>query len=140
MQYLVQGIIGFVIGVMANMAKRILVCDDAQLTRKTLRNILESNGYEVVGEAVNGKDAIFKYQELRPDFVFMDIVMPEMDGIEAVGKIVDLDPGAVVVMCSSLAQQKKVVSAIRAGAKDFIVKPFTRDRVLESIVKNTIKA
>lgn len=121
------------------MLKRVLVCDDAQLTRKTLRNILESNDYEVVGEAVNGKDAILKYTQLKPDFVFMDIVMPEMDGIEAVKKIVEIDPGAIIIMCSSLAQQKKVVSAIRAGAVDFIVKPFTRDRVLESIVKNSIK-
>lgn len=120
------------------MPKKILVCDDAQLTRKTLRTILESNDYIVVGEAANGKEAVKKYKELQPDLVFMDIVMPEMDGIEAVEKIMELDDKAVIIMCSSLAQQKKVVCAVRAGAKDFIVKPFTPQRVLESIQKNVI--
>ena len=118
------------------MPGKVLVCDDAQLTRRTLRNILEDAGYEVVGEAVNGEDAIHKYKECRPDIVFMDIVMPELDGIEAVKRIIEMDSQAVIIMCSSLAQQKKVVTAIRAGAKDFIVKPFTRERVLDSIEKN----
>lgn len=121
------------------MPKRVLICDDAQLTRRTLRNILESNSFEVVGEAVNGKDAVKKYNELRPDLVFMDIVMPELDGIEAVEQIMEINPDALIIMCSSLAQQKKVVSAVRAGAKDFIVKPFTPERVLDSIQKNAIE-
>ncbi|HPF29256.1 MAG TPA: response regulator [Lachnospiraceae bacterium] len=120
------------------MPKKILICDDAQLTRKTLRNILEENGYVVIGEAVNGKEAVAKFKELQPDLTFMDIVMPEMDGIEAVNKIMEVDSNALVIMCSSLAQQKKVVCAIRAGAKDFIVKPFTPERVLDSIRKNLI--
>ena len=118
------------------MPKKILVCDDAQLTRRTLKNILENDGYLVVGEAVNGKDAVKKYKDLRPDLVFMDIVMPELDGIEAVKQIIAEDPEAMIIMCSSLAQQNKVVSAIKAGAKDFIVKPFTPERVLDSITKN----
>lgn len=118
------------------MPKKILLCDDAQLTRRTLKSILESNDYIVVGEAMNGSQAIAKYKELRPDIVFMDIVMPEKDGISAVEEIVKYDPEAMIIMCSSLAQQKKVVSAIKAGAKDFIVKPFTPERVLDSITKN----
>lgn len=118
------------------MPKKILVCDDAQLTRRTLRNILETNGYEVVGEAVNGNESVKKYKELKPDIVFMDIVMPELDGIEAVKKIMDIDPDAFIIMCSSLAQEKKVVNAVKAGARDFIVKPFTPERVLDSITKN----
>ncbi len=120
------------------MPKKILIVDDAQLTRKTLRNILETDGYLVVGEAINGKDAVKKYKELRPDLVFMDIVMPELDGIEAVKQIMELDSSAMVIMCSSLAQQNKVVDAVKAGARDFIVKPFTSERVLESIKKNII--
>lgn len=120
------------------MPQKVLVCDDAQLTRKTLKGILESNGYEVVGEAMNGKEAVVKYKDLRPDIVFMDIVMPEMDGIEAVSQIMGVDENAVIIMCSSLAQQNKVVSAIKAGARDFIVKPFTQDRVLEAISKNLV--
>ena len=117
-----------------------MVCDDAQLTRKTLRTILEGNGFIVVGEAGTGKEAISKYKELKPDIVFMDIVMPVLDGIAAVGEIMKYDPNAMIIMCSSLAQQKKVVSAIRAGAKDFIVKPFTPERVIESIKKNVLQA
>lgn len=115
------------------MPKKILVCDDANLTRRTLKNILESNDYQVVGEAVNGKDAVKKYKELMPDVVFMDIVMPEMDGIEAVRQIMSIDSNAIIIMCSSLAQEKKVVTAVKAGARDFIVKPFTPDRVLEAM-------
>lgn len=115
------------------MPAKIMVCDDAQLTRRTLKNILENSGYQVIGEAVNGKDAVTKFKELKPDVVFMDIVMPEMDGIEAVRQIVGIDENVVIIMCSSLAQEKKVVTAVKAGARDFIVKPFTQERVLDAI-------
>ncbi|HAL02579.1 MAG TPA: response regulator [Lachnospiraceae bacterium] len=118
------------------MPKKVLVCDDAQLTRKTLRTILEEGGYSVVGEAKDGLEAVSKYNELKPDIVFMDIIMPNMDGIEATNQILASDPDAMIIMCSSLSQQKKVVSAIKAGARDFIVKPFTAERVIESIRKN----
>ena len=128
----------FKTGDFENMSQTVLICDDAQLTRKTLRGILEANGYEIVGEAVNGKEAVALYGDLHPDLVFMDIVMPEMDGIEAVNNIISSDPNAVIIMCSSLAQQNKVVSAIKAGARDFIVKPFTQDRVIEAIAKNLV--
>lgn len=121
------------------MPKKVLIVDDAQLTRKTLRNILESDGYEVVGEAVNGREAVKKYKELEPDLVFMDIVMPELDGIEAVKQIMEISADAFIIMCSSLAQQNKVVSAVKAGARDFIVKPFTSERVLEAIKKNSVQ-
>ena len=115
------------------MPAKIMVCDDAQLTRRTLKNILENSGYQVIGEAVNGKDAVTKFRELKPDVVFMDIVMPEMDGIEAVRQIVSIDENVIIIMCSSLAQEKKVVTAVKAGARDFIVKPFTQERVLDAI-------
>lgn len=118
------------------MPHRILVCDDAQLTRRTLKNILETNGYEIAGEAISGAEAVKKYKELNPDIVFMDIVMPELDGIEAVKQIVEFDSNAKIIMCSSLAQEKKVVAALNAGAKDFITKPFTGEHVLGSIRKN----
>lgn len=117
------------------MAKRILITDDALFMRVTLKNILTQNGYEVVGEAVNGADSVRLYKELRPDVVTMDITMPEMDGISALKEIRSVDPDASVVMCTAMGQKNMVVEAIQAGAKDFIVKPFQPDRVLEAIGK-----
>ncbi|MED3660408.1 response regulator [Ureibacillus sp. FSL K6-8385] len=117
------------------MSKRILVVDDAAFMRMMIKDILTKNGYEVVGEAADGMQAVEKYNELRPDLVTMDITMPEMDGITALKKIKELDPNAVVIMCSAMGQQAMVIDAIQAGAKDFIVKPFQADRVIEAIQK-----
>ncbi|WP_042355993.1 response regulator [Bacillus rubiinfantis] len=114
---------------------KILIVDDAAFMRMMLKDILTKNGFEVVGEAVNGEDAIEKYQELQPDVVTMDITMPEMDGITAVKKIRAINPQAKIIMCSAMGQQPMVLEAIQSGAKDFIVKPFQADRVIESISK-----
>ena len=117
------------------MATRVLVVDDAAFMRMMVKDILSKNGYEIVGEAENGMKALEKYQELKPDLVTMDITMPEMDGITAVKEIKKVDPAAKVVMCSAMGHQAMVIEAIQAGARDFIVKPFQADRVLEAIRK-----
>ncbi len=117
------------------MAARILVVDDAAFMRMMIRDILVKNGYEVAGEAANGNEAVTKYQELRPDVTTMDITMPEMDGITAVREIRKLDPNARIIMCSAMGQQAMVLDAIQAGARDFIVKPFQEDRVIDAIKK-----
>ncbi|WP_018132550.1 response regulator [Effusibacillus pohliae] len=117
------------------MAKRILIVDDAAFMRMMIKEILTKNGYEVVGEAQDGKEAVVKYKELNPDLVTLDITMPEMDGIAALKQIRQHDPNAKVIMCSAMGQQAMVIDAIQAGAKDFIVKPFQADRVLEAIKK-----
>ncbi len=117
------------------MPKRILITDDALFMRVTLKNLLANNGYEVVGEAANGREAIEMYAAHRPDVVFMDITMPVMDGIAATRAIKESDPAAKVIMCTAMGQKNMVMEAIQAGAKDFIVKPFKPERVLESIQK-----
>ena len=117
------------------MAKNILVCDDAAFMRMMIKNTLTKGGYNVAGEAENGAKAVEKYKELSPDLVLMDIMMPEMDGIQALKEIKKLDPNAKVIMCSAMGQQAMVVESIQAGAKDFIVKPFQEDRVLEAVKK-----
>jgi two-component system chemotaxis response regulator CheY len=117
------------------MAKRILITDDALFMRVTLKKILIENGYEVVGEAQNGQEAVDMYQSLKPDLVTMDINMPEMDGLTALKTIRVIDPTAKIVMCTAMGQKNMVVEAIQAGAKDFIVKPFQPDRVLEAVGK-----
>ena len=117
------------------MATRVLVVDDAAFMRMIVRDILSKNGYEVVGEAENGMKAVEKYQELHPDLTTMDITMPEMDGISAVKAIRKIDPNAKIIMCSAMGQQAMVIEAIQAGARDFIVKPFQADRVLEAVRK-----
>lgn len=117
------------------MAKNILICDDAAFMRMMIKDILTKNGYNVAGEAENGLKAVEKYNETKPDLVMMDITMPEMDGIQALKKIKEADPGATVIMCSAMGQQAMVIEAIQSGAKDFIVKPFQADRVLEAIKK-----
>lgn len=103
--------------------------------RMMIRDILVKNGYEVAGEAANGNEAVLKYQELRPDVTTMDITMPEMDGITAVREIRKIDPNARIIMCSAMGQQAMVLDAIQAGARDFIVKPFQEDRVIDAIKK-----
>jgi two-component system chemotaxis response regulator CheY len=117
------------------MAKRILITDDALFMRVTLKNILTQNGYEVVGEAVNGVESVEMFKQLKPDVVTMDITMPEMDGLQALKEIRAIDPTANVVMCTAMGQKSMVVDAIQAGAKDFIVKPFQPGRVIEAISK-----
>lgn len=117
------------------MANRILIVDDAAFMRMMIRDILTKNGFEVVGEAQDGAQAIEKFKEVRPDLITMDITMPEMDGIAALKEIKKIDPSAKVIMCSAMGQQAMVIDAIQAGAKDFIVKPFQSDRVVEAINK-----
>jgi two-component system chemotaxis response regulator CheY len=117
------------------MGKRILVADDALFMRVTLKNILNQHGYEVAGEATNGREAVEMYKNLKPDLVTMDITMPEMDGISAVREIKKMDPNARIVMVTAMGQKNLVVEAIQAGAKDFIVKPFQPERVIESVQK-----
>ena len=117
------------------MGKSILICDDAAFMRMMLKDILVKEGFEVVGEAVNGADGVEKYNSLKPDLVTMDITMPEMDGIAALKAIRASDPAAKVIMCSAMGQQAMVVESIQAEARDFIVKPFQKDRVIEAIKK-----
>ena len=119
------------------MAKNILICDDAAFMRMMIKDILTKNGYNVAGEAENGLKAVEKFKEVNPDLVLMDITMPEMDGIQALKEIKKIDGGAKVIMCSAMGQQAMVLEAIQAGAKDFIIKPFTPERVLETIAKQS---
>ena len=114
------------------MAKNILICDDAAFMRMMIKDILTKNGYNIVGEAENGAKAVEKYAELKPDLVLMDITMPE---IEALKKIKAADANASIIMCSAMGQQAMVIESIQSGAKDFIVKPFQADRVLEAVQK-----
>ena len=117
------------------MAKNILICDDAAFMRMMIKDILTKNGYNIAGEAENGLKAVEKYNETKPDLVLMDITMPEMDGIQALKKIKEADANACVIMCSAMGQQAMVIEAIQSGAKDFIVKPFQAERVLEAVKK-----
>lgn len=112
---------------------KLLITDDAAFMRMTLKKIVTDAGYEVVGEAENGQQAIDLYNEHRPDLVTMDITMPEMNGIEALKGIKSLDPNAKVLMCSAMGQQNMVVDAIQKGAIDFIVKPFDETRIKEAL-------
>lgn len=115
------------------MSKKILIVDDAAFMRMMIKNIVTRYGYEVAGEAENGKQAVALYSELKPDLVTMDITMPEMDGIESVKAIRLLDQNANIIMISAMGQQAMVMDAIQAGAKDFIVKPFQQERVMQAI-------
>jgi len=117
------------------MAKRIMVVDDALFMRATIKRILEQGGYEIAGEAENGQEAVDKYPQFKPDVVLMDITMPVMDGISAAKAILQSDPGAIVLMCTALGQQNMVIEAIKAGVKDYIVKPFQPERVIEGVGK-----
>ena len=122
-------------GIGGEIMARILVVDDAAFMRVLLKNILKSGGHEVVGEAENGIEALEKYEELKPDLVTMDIVMPHLDGIETTRSIIKIDPKARIVMCTAVGQQAKVLEAIKAGARGYIVKPFQADKVLKEIEK-----
>jgi two-component system chemotaxis response regulator CheY len=114
---------------------RVLVVDDAAFMRKMVSDALAKGGHEVVGEAGNGVEAVARFQELKPDLMTLDITMPEKDGLTALAEIVAADPSARVVMCSALGQEAKVLEAIKLGAKDFVVKPFQPDRVIEAVGK-----
>ena len=115
------------------MSHTVLVCDDAIFMRTMISDILTQAGFEVVGEAETGLQAVGKYRQLKPDLVTMDIGMPDMGGIEAVRGNRKAEPAARIVMCSAMGQQALVVEAIQAGAKDFVVKPFQPSRVLEAV-------
>lgn len=117
------------------MEKKVLIVDDAAFMRMMIKDILEKNGYDVVGEAQDGAEAVELFNELGPDLVTMDITMPEKDGIAALKEIKEVDSSAIIIMCSAMGQQAMVIDAIQAGAKDFIVKPFQADRVIEAIEK-----
>ena len=117
------------------MAKTVLIVDDAAFMRMMIKDILTKNGYDVIGEAENGARAVEKYKELVPDLVIMDITMPEVDGIQAVREIKSVNGDSKVIMCSAMGQQAMVIESIQAGAKDFIVKPFQAERVLEAVKK-----
>ncbi len=117
------------------MKNKILVVVDAAFMRMMIKDILTKNGYNVVGEAENGEKAVEKYKELKPDLVIMDITMPEVDGIQAVREIKKVDEDAKIIMCSAMGQQAMVIESIQAGARDFIVKPFQAERVLEAVRK-----
>jgi len=113
----------------------VLIVDDAAFVRTVLRNMLQQMGHTVVGEAFNGQDAINKAKELKPDVITMDIVMPVMDGVEAVREILKESPNTYIVMCTAMGQKRMVIQAIMAGAKDFIVKPFSQNRLEEALIK-----
>ena len=113
----------------------ILIVDDAAFMRIMIKDILTKNGYTVTGEAENGIKAIEKFKELEPDLVIMDITMPEMDGIQAVKQIKEISTEAKIIMCSAMGQQAMVIESIQAGARDFIVKPFQAERVVEAVKK-----
>ena len=115
------------------MSQTVLICDDAIFMRTMVSDILQGAGFEVVGEAETGLQAVEQYKKLRPDLVTMDIVMPDMGGIDAVREITKFDPKARILMGSAMGQQALVIEAIQAGARDFVVKPFQPSRVLEAV-------
>lgn len=117
------------------MKKTILIVDDAAFMRAMLKDMLVALDYVVVGEGRNGLEAVQLYKRLKPDLVTLDITMPEMDGIAALKEIKRFDPQAKVIMCSAMGQQKLVVDSIQAGAKDFLVKPFNKDRIADTLKK-----
>ncbi len=114
---------------------RVLVVDDAAFMRKMVSDALAKGGHEVIGQAGSGVEAIAQFRELRPDLMTLDITMPEKDGLETLKDVMELDPGAKVIMCSALGQESKVLESIKLGAKDFVVKPFQPDRVIDAVAK-----
>jgi two-component system chemotaxis response regulator CheY len=114
---------------------RVLVVDDAAFMRKLVTDALVKAGHEVIGEAANGNEAVASYQSLKPDLATLDITMPEKDGLTALREIIAIDPTARVIMCSALGQEHKVLESIKAGARDFVIKPFPPGRVQEAVEK-----
>jgi len=117
------------------LSAKVLVVDDASFMRLNLKNILESEGFEIIGEGTNGQEAIKLYQAERPDVVTMDITMPEMDGLAAMEKIIEMDPQAKIIMVSAMGQETYIKKAILKGAKNFIVKPFKKEKIVETLNK-----
>jgi two-component system chemotaxis response regulator CheY len=115
------------------MAKSVLVVDDSALIRANIKDVLAREGYQVVAQAANGAEAVALYQQHKPDLVTMDVVMPEMSGVEAAAKIVDADPDATIIMVSAMGQQALVIEALQAGAKDFVIKPFQAARLMQAV-------
>ncbi|MFQ5714870.1 MAG: response regulator [Candidatus Scalinduaceae bacterium] len=113
--------------------KKVLIVDDASVARLLIKKILKQGDFMIVGEAANGKDALAKYKELRPDVVTMDVIMPEADGLQATKDILAFDRNAKVVIVSSIDQKEMLVRAIKAGASSYIVKPFESDRVISAL-------
>jgi len=111
----------------------VLIVDDAMFLRILLKDIFKNNGYDVIGEASDGYDAIKKYSELRPSLVTLDITMPSMNGIEALQKILEIDPDAIVIMCSAMGRNDFIEEALKLGAKGFITKPFKEDTIIEEV-------
>ena len=122
------------------MARRVLIADDAAFMREMLRDILTQSGFEVCAEAADGNEAVACFEEHEPDLVTLDIVMPRKSGLDALRDIISRDPDACVVMCSALGQEALVMEALESGAKDFVVKPFKADHVIEVIQKALDKA
>jgi len=117
------------------MNKRILIVDDATFIRTMVKDILVPRGFEICGEAVNGNEAVAKYEELEPDLVTMDITMKEMDGFEAAKEILGKHPDARIVMVTALGQEKMLLDSIKVGVKDFVVKPFKPERIISAVEK-----
>ncbi len=113
--------------------KKVLIVDDAAFMRVSIKNMLSKNGYEIAGEAENGKVALQRFQELNPDVVTMDITMPEMDGLDSLKAILSVQPAAQVVMISAMGQESMVREAVLSGAKGFIVKPFKEDVLISAL-------
>ena len=122
------------------MRRRVLIADDAAFMREMLRDILRDSDFEVVGEASNGDEAVSRFQELTPDLITLDIVMPGKSGLDALREIMEHDAGACVVMCSALGQEALVMEALESGARDFVVKPFKPEQVIGALTKATQKA
>lgn len=114
------------------MSRKVLICDDAAFMRSLIGRTLSEAGFEIVGEAATGAEAAQQYEELSPDLVTMDIVMPDMGGIDAIREIVKVDPKARILVCSAVGQEAMVDEAMKAGAKDFIVKPFDPEQILDA--------
>lgn len=119
------------------MSNRLLVCDDSSFMRSAIIQTLEGAGYTVVGEAETGADAVRMYKELKPDVVTMDVVMPDVSGLEAVREIVSEDANAHIVMCSAVGQETFVSQAIEAGASSYVVKPFGPPELIEAVKRAT---
>lgn len=117
------------------MKRRILIVDDSQFMRRIIKSIIENTDYEVCGEANDGKEGYLLYQQLKPDMVTLDITMPECNGLECLQKIIDYDSKAKVIMCSAMGQKIMVMEAMKIGAKDFVIKPFQKERVIETLKK-----
>lgn len=116
---------------------KVLIVDDALFARRILKETLEKNGHEVIGQASNGLEAIEMYKQLKPDLVTMDLTMPDMDGINSIKHIKRFDSNAKIIMCSALGQEAKIIQSIKAGATDFIVKPFNEEKLIDSVNKIT---